>query len=146
MVTDTDDSELDDKNTAMPPLIYLEDSGNEEDNPHESPSDPPSADPNPEFGPSSKKPTSETDYSALLEPYAPMRESSMGHLSPIEIMRYQKGSCPAKFATLEEHTKEAPRVYRWELPVNKHFLTVVLAIYHYVGRMGEFSLPPNLFV
>ena len=39
-----------------------------------------------------------------------MREGYMGHLSPTYIVRYQKGSDPYKFSTLEERTKEAPWV------------------------------------
>ena len=34
----------------------------------------------------------------------------MGHLSPKDILRYQKGLYPPRFSTLEERTKEAP----WE--------------------------------
>ena len=37
----------------------------------------------------------------------------MGHLAPKYIVRYQKGSDPPVFSTLEEHTKEAPWVDIW---------------------------------
>ena len=32
--------------------------------------------------------------------------------------------------------------HRWELPGNYPVFTVVMVIYHYVERYGEFSLPP----
>ena len=58
----------------------------------------------------SKKPTEETtsepNYDALSEYYTPTREGYMGHLAPQYTMRYQKGSDPPIFFTLEECTKE----------------------------------------
>ena len=86
MVTNTVDSDLDNKDSVMPPLIYPEESDNKE-----SLSDPPSAEPTPDPRPPRVKPTmepnSEPDYDALSEASAPMREDSMGHLSPKDIMR-----------------------------------------------------------
>ena len=85
MVTDTEDSDLDDKDSATPSLIYPEESKDEE-----SLSDPPSAESTPEIGPPSEKTTkeltSEPDYDALSEPSAPTRENSMGHLSQTYIV------------------------------------------------------------
>ena len=107
MVTCTEYIDSDDKDSVMPPLIYLEayDNNNYTRNPT-------SAEPTPETGPLSEKPTkeptSEPDYDPLPEPYAPTREGSMGHLAPKYIARYQKGSYPPRFSTLEERTKEAP--------------------------------------
>ena len=107
VVTDTDDSDLDDKDSVMPLLIYPENSEDEEYL-----RDPPSADPTTEPGTPSEKPTgkltSKPDYNTLSEPSAPTREDYMGHLSPKDIERYQKGSYPPIFTTLEERTKEAP--------------------------------------
>ena len=80
MVTDTKESNSDDEYSVMPPLIYPEDSNNEE-----SPSNPPSAEPTLEPGTPSEKPTEEPtseNYSdALPETSAPMREDPMGPLS-----------------------------------------------------------------
>ena len=91
----------------MPPLIYPEDSDNED-----SLSNPPSADPTPKPETPSenttKEPTLERDYDALSEPSTPMREDSMGQLYPKDIVIKQKRSYPPRFATLEERTKEAP--------------------------------------
>ena len=76
----------------IPPLIYPEDSGDEEKITGDSPSDPPSVDPTSEPGPQSEKHTKEvtfeTNYDALSEPSAPTREGSMGHLAPGDIVRY----------------------------------------------------------
>ena len=64
MVTDTDDRELEYKDSVMPPLIYLEESNDEE-----SINEPPSVDPTPNTGPPrekpTKEPTSEPDSDAL---------------------------------------------------------------------------------
>ena len=80
MVTDTEDRDSDDDNIVMAPLIYPEDSNNEE-----SLSNPPSAEPALEPGTPSEKPTEEPtseNYSdALPETYAPTREDPMGPLS-----------------------------------------------------------------
>ena len=96
----------------MPPLIYPEESDKEEDDPRESLSNPPFTDTTPEPGPPSEKPseepTSETDSDALSESSAPMREGSMGDLTPGYIVRYQKGSYTHRFSILEERTEEAP--------------------------------------
>ena len=93
----------------MPPLIYLEESDDEEYL-----INPPSTEPTPDPGPPSKihtkETTSERNYDALSEPSAPLREGSVGRLSPKDIIRYQKGLDPPRFPTLEERTKEAP----WE--------------------------------
>ena len=59
----------------------------------------------------------EPDSDALSEPSVPMREDTMGHLSPKDIVRYQKVSYPPMFATLEERTKEAPWVYTCKIRV-----------------------------
>ena len=70
----------------MHPLIYLEDSEKNGDDPHESPSNPNYVDNTPEFGTPSKKntkePTSELDSYALSETSAPTREVYMGHPTP----------------------------------------------------------------
>ena len=116
MVTDTEDSNLYNKDIVMPQLIYTEDSDDDE-----SLRDPPSAEPTPETGPPSKKtteePTSEPNYDAISEPSAPMREDFMGHLSPKDILIYQKGSDPSRFAAIEERTKEATWVYTWKIRI-----------------------------
>ena len=52
VVTDMEDSDLDDKDSVMLPLVYPEDSNNEE-----SLRDPPSTEPTPEPGPPSRKKT-----------------------------------------------------------------------------------------
>ena len=89
----------------MSPLIYPEEYENED-----SLNDPTSAEttPNPvtPSGKPTKEPTSEPDSYALSESSAPTREDSMGHLSQKDISRYQKGSYPPRFTTLEERTKE----------------------------------------
>ena len=41
----------------------------------------------------------------------------MGHLSPGDIVRYQKGTHPPIFSTLEEHTKESSRVDTWKIRI-----------------------------
>ena len=41
----------------------------------------------------------------------------MGHLSPKDILRYQKGSDTPIFATLEERTKEAPWGDTWKIRI-----------------------------
>ena len=100
----------------MPPLIYPEDSDDEEYL-----IDPPSADPTPEPGPPSEKPTNETtsepDSDALSETSSPMREDYMGNLDPKEISRYQKGSDLPRFATLEKRTKESPWGDTWKIRI-----------------------------
>ena len=72
-----EDSDSENKDRIMPPLIYPEES--DDDN---SLSDPSSAEPTLEPGPSSDKPTkelaSEPDYDALSEPSTPTRGYSMG--------------------------------------------------------------------
>ena len=102
----------------MPLLIDLSHSDNEEDDPCEYLSEPPSTDPTPEPGPPSEKPTkeltSETDYDALSEPSAPTGEGSMGNIPPVDIVRYQKGSGPHRFSTLEGLTKEASWGDTWK--------------------------------
>ena len=88
-------------------------------------SDPPSTDPTPYLTPdpgppsekNTKEPTSEPDYDYLSENSATMREGSMGHLSRKDIMRYQKGSDPPRFSTLEECTKETPWRETWKIRV-----------------------------
>ena len=86
MVTDTENSNADDKDSVIPPLIYPEDP--DDDN---SQSDPPSTEPTPDPGPPSKRPTeeptSEPDYDALSQPYALTREDSMSALFPKYIVR-----------------------------------------------------------
>ena len=83
----------------MPPLIYQEGSDNKD-----SSRDPPSADLTPDPRPPSEKPTEkpslEPDYDALSEPSAPMREGSLGEITPKDIVRYQKGSDPTIFSAL----------------------------------------------
>ena len=109
VVTDTEDRDFDNKDIAMPPLTYLEKSNDEEDRPCESPSNPPSMETTPESGLPSEKPieepTFEPDSGALSEPSAPTREGYMGNLAPKDTVRYQKGSYPPRFSTLEENTK-----------------------------------------
>ena len=82
-----------------PPLIYLEDSDDEDYL-----SNPLFVEPIPKTGTPSEKsteePTSETDSDALSEPSAPTREDSMGNLAPKDIVRYLKGSYPPSFSTL----------------------------------------------
>ena len=51
--------------------------------------------------------TYEPNYDAPLEPSAPTRECSMGHLVPGYIVGYHKVQYPPIFATFEECTKEA---------------------------------------
>ena len=96
----------------MPQLIYPEYSKDKEEDPNESLSDRITTDPTPEPGPPSEKsteePISEPDSDTLSHPYVPTREISMRHLSPGDIVRYQKGSDPPIFSTLEERTKEDP--------------------------------------
>ena len=41
----------------------------------------------------------------------------MGHLDPVDITRYQKGSDPPRFDTLEERTKEDPREDTWKIRI-----------------------------
>ena len=86
MVTDTEDRNLYNKDSVIPPLIYLEDY-----NDNDSSSKPPSVETTPEPGPPREKPTEEPtlepNYDALSEPSVPTREGSMGHISPKEIMR-----------------------------------------------------------
>ena len=99
MVTYTEYSELEEKDSVMPPLIYPEKYDNED-----SLSDPPSVEPTPDPGPLSEKPTKEPtsgpDSDALSEPSAPRREDSMGHLAPGDIVQYQKESDSPRFAIL----------------------------------------------
>ena len=57
VVIDTDDSDLDDEDSVIPPLIYLEDYCNKDQYALEYLSDPPSAEPTPESGPPSETPT-----------------------------------------------------------------------------------------
>ena len=86
MVTDMEDSDLDNKDSMMPPLIYPEESDDEE-----SLSNIPSVEPTLEPGPPSEKPTeeptSEPNYDALSEPYVPAREDSVVCLAPKDIVR-----------------------------------------------------------
>ena len=107
MVTDTDDRELDYKDSVMPPLIYPEESNDEE-----SISDSTSAEPTLNTGPpsekSTKEPILEPDSDALSEPPAPRRENSMGHIAPGDIVQYQKESDSPRFAIIEDCTKESP--------------------------------------
>ena len=92
VITDTEDSNFYNKDRVMPPLISPEKYDEKYDNPHEYRSDPPSTKPTPELGHPSKictkEPTSEPDYNYLSEPSAPMREGSMGHIDPKDIVRY----------------------------------------------------------
>ena len=94
----------------MPPLIYLEDSCDEEDNPSESPTDPPSTEPTPELVPPIKKPTEEPTLETYSddpsETSAPTGGCYMGHIPPKDILRYQIGSDPPILAALEDRTKE----------------------------------------
>ena len=91
VVKDTEDINLDDEDSLMPTLMYLEEYDDKEDNPLESLSDPTSVEPTPEPGPPSEKPTkeptSEPDFDALSEPSAPTREGSIGNLSTGDIVR-----------------------------------------------------------
>ena len=100
----------------MSPLIYPEEYENED-----SLNDPTSAEttPNPvtPSGKPTKEPTSEPDSYALSESSAPTREDSMGHLSPKDIVGYQKVSDPPRFATLEESTKESPWGDTWKIRI-----------------------------
>ena len=113
VATDTEDSNLNNKDIMMPPLIYPEESDNEE---HLRKST--SAETIPKPGPPNEKPTkeptSETDFDALSEPSTPTGKDSMGHLAPRDIVRYQKWSDPSRFATPEEHTKESPWGDTWK--------------------------------
>ena len=89
VATETEDRNSDDEGIVMTPLIYLEDSDNEE-----SLSNPPSAESTPEPGPPSEKttkePTSEPDSDALSQPSTPTREDYMGRLAPKYIVRHHK--------------------------------------------------------
>ena len=72
----------------------------------------------PEPGPQpTKEPALEPDSDTLSEPSSPTREDTIGHLSPKDILRYQKGSYPPRFATLEERTKEAPCGVTWKIRI-----------------------------
>ena len=86
VVTETEDSNLDYKDSVIPPLIYLEESENED-----SMIEPPSADPTLDPRRPRDKPTKELtlvpNSNALSEPFAPTREDSMGHLAPKYIVR-----------------------------------------------------------
>ena len=111
METDTGGSDLDDKESVLPPLFYLEYSNNKKDDPQKYLSKSPSVELNPEPRPPNenptKEPTLEPDYDSISQPSAPTREGSMRHLTPLDITRYQKWSYPHRFSTLEERTKEA---------------------------------------
>ena len=89
MVIDTEDRDSDEEYRVMPPLMYPEESDDEEFL-----SKPPSTETTPDPGPPSKKTTEELtlepDSDALLEPSAPMREDYMGQLSPKDIVIHQK--------------------------------------------------------
>ena len=106
MVTDTDDSDSGNIYIVMSQLIYLDDSNDEESLSNPSCMGltlyPVTQSENP-----TKEPTSEPDYDALSELSAPLREDSIGHLSPKDIVKQHKGSDPPIFATPEERTKEA---------------------------------------
>ena len=101
MITDTEDSDLDDRYSVMHPIIYPEDSDKKY-----FPIKLPYAEPTPEPTTPSEKttegPTSEPNYDALSEPSAPTSECSVSPLAPKYIVRYQKGSDPPKFSTPEE--------------------------------------------
>ena len=77
----------------------------------------PTPDPGPPSEKTTKEPTLEPNYDVLSEPSAPMREDSMGHLAPKEIVRYQKGSDQPRFVTLEDRTKEAPWGDTWKIRI-----------------------------
>ena len=87
----------------MPPLIYLEEYGEEEDNSREPLSNLTSnnitSEPGPPIEIYTKELTLDMDYDALSETSAPMREGSMGHLSPGDIARCQNGPDPPIFST-----------------------------------------------
>ena len=111
VVSDTEDSNSDGKDSVMPQLIYLDKSDDEEYNPRESLSDPlttePIPKPEPTSGKPTKEPTLEPDSDALSEPFKPMMKGSMGRLAPKYIVRYQKRSDQPRFSTLEERMKKA---------------------------------------
>ena len=113
-----EDINSDDEDSVMPPLICPEESYDEEDDPCEYPSDPPYVEPTPEpvppSGKTTKEPTSKPSYHVLSEPSAPIREGYMGHLSPGDIVRYQKGSDLPILSTLDDRTKEAPWIDTWK--------------------------------
>ena len=111
VATDTEDIHSDGKEIVIPPLIYPEEFDNDEDHLHEYLSNPPSADPTSEPGPPREKPTkevtSEPDSDALSQPSETTRGGSMGHISPGDNFRQQKGPDLPRFSTLEDFTKEA---------------------------------------
>ena len=55
------------------------------------------------------------NYDTLSENSTPTQDFSMGHLSPVYIVKYQKESDPPIFSTLDEHTKEAPWRDTWKI-------------------------------
>ena len=129
MVTDTEDRELDDEESVMLPLIYLEDSDDEEGGPppgkprvsREDLSEPPSAEPTSEPGPPSKKtteePTSEPKYDVSSDHFAPQRKGCMDRLDPGDMVRYQKGVYKPRVATLEERIKETSWRDTWNIKI-----------------------------
>ena len=129
---------MDDKDSMMPLIIFLEDSNYKEEDPRESPSKTTSEEPTPEPGSPSEKPTEETTletyYDSISEPSAPTREGSMGYLSPRDTVRQQKEPNPPLFATLEEHTKEDP----WEDTCKIRILGQGKSL-----EVGEYLLTPN---
>ena len=133
MTTNTEENELDDKDSVMPPIFHPEQSDNKEDL-----IDPFYAEPTPEPVPPSKKTTKETtsepDSDSLSEPSVLTREGSMEHLTPKEIARNKKGSYQPIFTTLDERTKE----YLWGDARKTHILG------QYEGlESGEYLLTPN---
>ena len=116
LVADTGDSDSNDEDSVMPPLIYSEDSDNKE-SPRKLPSTEPTLYPGPPSEEPNEGPTSKPNSDSLLEPSVPRREDSMGNLPPKEIVIYQKGSDPTKFATLEERTKEDPWGDTWKIRI-----------------------------
>ena len=69
----------------IPPLIYLEDSDNEESLIYP-PSEKPTSEPRPLREKYNEEPTSEPDYDAISEPSAPTKGDSIGHLAPKDIV------------------------------------------------------------
>ena len=112
VVIDTKDSDSNDEDSVMNPLIHLEDSENKENIHGYSPSKPPTSDPTREPVNTSniytKEPTSEPNPGTSPDPSAHTRVDNKGHLAPGYIIKYQKGSYLHIFATLEKITKEPP--------------------------------------
>ena len=68
----------------------------------------------------------------------------MEHLYPKDIVKYQKGSDPPRFDTLEERTKEAPLGGTWKIRILVQYESLEAGEYLLTPTNSPSQIPTNL--